>query len=37
VQGLKSTEEIMGWLRGYDEDAKDPGLTTPASQTKRAK
>ena len=36
-QGLKSTEEIMGWLRGYDEDATDPGLTTPAGQAKRAK
>ena len=36
-QGLKSTDEIMGWLRGYDEDAKDPGLTTPAGPAKRAK
>jgi antitoxin PrlF len=36
-QGLKSTDEIMGWLRGYEEDARDPGLTPPAGQTKRTK
>jgi len=36
-QGLKSTDEIMGWLRGYDEDATDPGLTRSAEPTKRAK
>ena len=24
--GLKSTDEIMGWLRGYGEDARDPGF-----------
>lgn len=36
-QGLKSTDEIMGWLRGYPDDATDPGLTTPARQARRAK
>ncbi len=32
--GVKSTNEIMGWLRGYDEDGRDPGfaLTAPAHQ-----
>lgn len=47
--GLKSTGEIMGWLRGYGEDARDPGFAAdgavgrPAAQrtapptTKRVK
>ena len=36
TQGLKSTAEIMGWLRGYDEDSHDPGLT-PRPAAKRRK
>jgi antitoxin PrlF len=28
--GVKSTDEIMGWLRGYGEDARDPGFTATA-------
>ena len=28
--GVKSTSEIMGWLRGYDEDAHDPGFALTA-------
>ena len=30
VAGVKSTSEIMGWLRGYDEDARDPGFAVTA-------
>ena len=26
--GLKSTDQIMEWLRGDDEDPKDPGFKT---------
>lgn len=36
TRGLKSTAEIMGWLRGYDEDKRDPGLT-PGAAAKRRK
>ena len=25
--GLKSTDEIMRWLRGYGDDGRDPGFT----------
>lgn len=32
--GLKSTDEIMAWLRGYEDDKRDPGLT---SRTRRGK
>lgn len=34
--GVKSTGEIMGWLRGYDEDARDPGFM-PAARAHSAK
>jgi len=39
ASGLKSTDEIMGLLRGYDEDARDPGFAPAASglNRKRAK
>ena len=31
-QGLKSTDEIMAWLRGYDEDRRDPGFNPKAAR-----
>ena len=31
ASGLKSTDEIMGLLRGYEEDARDPGFALAAS------
>ena len=34
ASGLKSTDEIMRWLRGYGEDAGDPGFA-PATATSR--
>ena len=27
-QGLKSTDEIMAWLRGYDDDSRDHGFNS---------
>lgn len=35
--GLKSTEEIMAWLRGYDEDRRDPGFAAPRRSTVKRK
>lgn len=35
TQGLKSTAEIMGWLRGYDDDGRDPGLASPTTAKRR--
>jgi AbrB family looped-hinge helix DNA binding protein len=35
ASGLKSTDEIMGLLRGYDEDARDPGFAPAASGANR--
>lgn len=32
--GLKSTDEIMAWLRGYDDDKRDPGLALRAARRK---
>ena len=32
--GLKSTDEIMAWLRGYDDDKRDPGLELRAARSK---
>ena len=32
--GLKSTDEIMAWLRGYDDDNHDPGLELRAARRK---
>ena len=38
ASGLKSTDEIMRWLRGYGEDAGDPGFApVTATSRKRAK
>ena len=39
ASGLKSTDEIMSLLRGYDKDARDPGFAppAPAARRKRAK
>ena len=31
-QGLKSTDEIMAWLRGYDDDGRDPGFNPKAAR-----
>ena len=35
ASGLKSTDEIMRLLRGYDDDARDPGFAPPASAASR--
>ena len=35
ASGLKSTDEIMRLLRGYDEDARDPGFAQAASAASR--
>ena len=32
--GLKSTDEIMAWLRGYDDDKRDPGLLPRVTRRK---
>ena len=32
--GLKSTDEIMAWLRGYDDDKRDPGLLPRVARRK---
>ena len=32
--GLKSTDEIMVWLRGYDDDKRDPGLVSRVARRK---
>jgi bifunctional DNA-binding transcriptional regulator/antitoxin component of YhaV-PrlF toxin-antitoxin module len=37
AHGLKSTDEIMSWLRGYDEDKHDPGFTPRATNARRGK
>lgn len=33
--GVKSTSEIMGWLRGYGEDGRDPGFVQEARRGAR--
>ena len=35
--GLKSTDQIMAWLRGYEEDQRDPGLAPRVALVKREK
>lgn len=37
AHGLKSTDEIMAWLRGYDEDRRDPGFAEPRQRSVKRK
>lgn len=35
--GLKSTDQIMAWLRGYDGDQRDPGFAPRDASATRKK